>query len=106
MRSTKLIVKNEQIYNTYGDLPNADLLRRYGYVIPGSRDDVVEISAEMIIKTICRYSEAEVDRRIDILDEEDVFEEYVSFCSLLKSGLLKFRFLGRFQRRCMYFVWR
>lgn len=75
MRSIKPIAKDEQIYNTYGNLPNADLLRRYGYVIPGSRDDIVEISAETIIEVVSSCTEEEVNRRVDILDEEDMFEE-------------------------------
>ena len=52
MRAIKPIKKNEQIYNTYGNLPNSDLLRRYGYVLSDSRDNIVEISAEMIVSTI------------------------------------------------------
>jgi len=76
MRSIRPIAKDEQIYNTYGNLPNADLLRRYGYVIPGSRDDLVEVSAEMIIEVVSFHKEEEIRRRIEILDEEDIFEEY------------------------------
>ena len=75
MRSIRHIPKHKQIYNTYGDLPNSDLLRRYGYVIPGSRDDLVEIPVELIIETISRHSEEEIHRRIDILDDADLFEE-------------------------------
>jgi N-lysine methyltransferase SETD6 len=76
MRTIRRIARDEQIYNTYGNLPNADLLRRYGYVIPGSRDDLVEISAEMIIETVSRLSQDEVNQRVDILDDEDLFEEH------------------------------
>lgn len=76
MRSIRPIQKDEQIYNTYGNLPNADLLRRYGYVIPGSQDDLVEISTEIIIEVVSSHNEEEICRRIDILDEEDIFEEY------------------------------
>ena len=76
MRSIRPIPINEQIYNTYGNLPNADLLRRYGYVIPGSRDDLVEISTDLIIEVVSSHNEKEICRRIDILDEEDIFEEY------------------------------
>jgi N-lysine methyltransferase SETD6 len=76
MRSIKPISKGDQIYNTYGELPNGDLLRRYGYVIPGSRDDLVEIPVELILQTIGKHSEEEVDRRIEILDEEDAFQEF------------------------------
>ena len=52
MRSIRPIAKDAQIYNTYGELPNSDLLRRYGYVIPGAQDDIVEISADLIISTM------------------------------------------------------
>jgi N-lysine methyltransferase SETD6 len=75
MRSVRPIAESVQIYNTYGNLPNADLLRRYGYVIPGSKDDVVEISSELIIRKISRHSEEEMRRRIDILMEEEIFDE-------------------------------
>jgi N-lysine methyltransferase SETD6 len=104
MRSILTIAKDSQIYNTYGNLPNADLLRRYGYVIPGSKDDLVEISAEMIIQVISKHSEEEIHRRIDILDEEDVYEEYAVECQV-NVGLLRFLIQGRYLRRCMCFVW-
>lgn len=76
MRTIRPIAKDEQIYNTYGNLPNADLLRRYGYVIPGSRDDLVEITAEMIIEVVSVLGQDEVSQHVDVLDEEDLFEEY------------------------------
>ena len=76
MRTIRPIAKDEQIYNTYGNLPNADLLRRYGYVIPGSRDDLVEITAEMMIEVVSVLGQDEVSQRVDVLDEEDLFEEY------------------------------
>jgi SET domain-containing protein 6 len=78
MRSIRPIVEGDQIYNTYGNLHNADLLRRYGYVIPGSRDDLVEISSEMIIQKVSRHSEEELRRRIDILMDEEIFDEYIA----------------------------
>lgn len=78
MRSIRPIIEGDQIYNTYGNLPNADLLRRYGYVISGSKDDLVEISSEMIIQKISRHSEEELRRRIDILMDEEVFDEYIA----------------------------
>ncbi|KAJ7467176.1 SET domain-containing protein [Mycena latifolia] len=57
MVSTKPISAGEQIWNTYGDLPNAELLRRYGHVdllpLPdgtlGNPGDVVEISADLAV---------------------------------------------------------
>ncbi|KAG1725403.1 uncharacterized protein EDB91DRAFT_90561 [Suillus paluster] len=63
MVTTKPIKAGEQIFNTYGDLPNSDLLRRYGYVdlVPcpdlkgalGNPQDVVEIRADLILKLVC-----------------------------------------------------
>jgi SET domain-containing protein 6 len=76
MRSIRAIPKGQQIYNTYGNLPNSDLLRRYGYVIPDSRDDIVEIPFEMIVETVSSLTKEEVERRIALLEEEEVFEEY------------------------------
>ncbi|KAJ7661634.1 hypothetical protein B0H17DRAFT_953556 [Mycena rosella] len=57
MVSTKAIKAGEQIWNTYGDLPNAELLRRYGHVdllpLPtgalGNPGDVVEIPADLAV---------------------------------------------------------
>jgi N-lysine methyltransferase SETD6 len=107
MRTIRPIGKHEQIYNTYGNLPNADLLRRYGYVIPGSKDDLVEISAEMIIETVSRLTQDEVSQRVDILDDEDLFEEYERPPGTrLTVGLMRFRFPERYRMRCWYFVYR
>jgi N-lysine methyltransferase SETD6 len=47
-------------WNTYGDLPNSDLLRRYGHVdlvaLPGGGEgnpaDVVEIPASLVVTAI------------------------------------------------------
>ena len=52
-------------WNTYGDLPNAELLRRYGHVdmlpLPqgseGNPADVVEVRADIIVSVIAqRYA--------------------------------------------------
>lgn len=53
MRSTSKIPKGSQVYNTYGDFPNGDLLRRYGYVETGGTDsDLVEITIENIAQAM------------------------------------------------------
>ncbi|KAK7000730.1 ribosomal lysine N-methyltransferase 4 [Favolaschia claudopus] len=60
MVSTKPIAAGEQIWNTYGDLPNAELLRRYGHVdmlpLPdgdlGNPGDVVEIPADLAVSVL------------------------------------------------------
>ncbi|KAH3679317.1 hypothetical protein WICMUC_001057 [Wickerhamomyces mucosus] len=49
MKSFKPIAKNEQIYNIYGDHPNSELLRRYGYIEwKGSKFDFGEIQLDLI----------------------------------------------------------
>ena len=51
MRALTDIKAGEQIYNDYGPLPRADLMRRYGYVTPNyAQYDVVEISTKFICK--------------------------------------------------------
>jgi len=96
MRSIKPIPKDEQIYNTYGNLPNSDLLRRYGYVIPDSADDLVEISTDSIVETINRHSAEEMRRRLDLLEDEDLIEEYVAKLLTLLVGHMRSRILGKY----------
>ncbi|CAK5265439.1 unnamed protein product [Mycena citricolor] len=60
MVSTKPIKAGDQIWNTYGDLPNSELLRRYGHVdmlpLPngdvGNPGDVVEIPADIAVQVL------------------------------------------------------
>ena len=57
MLSIKPIVKGEEIFNDYGDMPRSDLLRRYGYITENHQThDVVEIKTEDIIEAVekCR----------------------------------------------------
>jgi SET domain-containing protein 6 len=50
MRTIKPISKGEEIFNDYGELPRADLLRRYGYVTDNyALYDVAELSTYSII---------------------------------------------------------
>ena len=51
MLATKPILKGEEIFNDYGEMPRSDLLRRYGYITEHyKKHDVVETSAEYIAK--------------------------------------------------------
>ncbi|KAF6763120.1 hypothetical protein DFP72DRAFT_874754 [Ephemerocybe angulata] len=89
MIATKPIKAGEQIWNTYGDLPNSELLRRYGHVdimaLPngeqGNPGDVVEIRADGILKAVHEIypniTEESFSERIDWWLEEgedDVFD--------------------------------
>ena len=49
MKATKRINLGEEIFNTYGELPRSDLLRRYGYIADSYKPyDIVEISLELV----------------------------------------------------------
>ncbi|KAF9955323.1 hypothetical protein BGZ65_003461 [Modicella reniformis] len=49
MVAIKPIKTGQQIYNTYGDLCNADLLRKYGFVDVPNSHNIVEISGESVV---------------------------------------------------------
>lgn len=52
MRALKPIRENEEIFNDYGEIPRADLLRRYGYVTENYAPfDVIELSLRDICQT-------------------------------------------------------
>ncbi|KAK9365892.1 hypothetical protein V1509DRAFT_631772 [Lipomyces kononenkoae] len=73
MRAIKFIPEGGQIFNTYGDLPNADLLRRYGYVRYGkTENDLVEIEIELVMDSTAHgLSESNLKKRIDFMVEVD-----------------------------------
>ncbi|KAG6900720.1 hypothetical protein C0993_003746 [Termitomyces sp. T159_Od127] len=100
MVSTKPIKAGEQILNTYGDLPNAELLRRYGHVdllpLPGggigNPGDVVEIRGDIALSIILRtnpsLSEDFLRERIDWWLEEGGDDVFVLEADLELPALL------------------
>ncbi|KZT58927.1 SET domain-containing protein [Calocera cornea HHB12733] len=99
MVATKSIAKGEQIWNTYGDPPNSDLLRRYGYVdaLPleagvGSPSDVVEINADTVVEAAMVVSYQE---RVDWWLEEGGDDAFVfdTTCDLPEDMLSLIRLL-------------
>ncbi|EIM83024.1 SET domain-containing protein [Stereum hirsutum FP-91666 SS1] len=106
MITTKPILKGEQIFNTYGDPPNSDLLRRYGHVdlVPlpngdiGNPADIVELRGDLAFFSISERHKQPVESSAERVDwwleegGEDVFiletnhelpDELVPFCRLL-----------------------
>lgn len=56
-------------WNTYGDPPNSDLLRRYGYVDePGTGLDIVEIKGSLIVECAAPKSGLSEERRKERVD--------------------------------------
>ncbi len=105
MKSTKEIKANEQIYNTYGDHPNSELLRRYGYVEwSGSEYDLAEINPEHIIAAACsqfapiateEYCDKCTDFLVENIDEEIMMEFYDIYSdgSILNEAVVFAQFL-------------
>ncbi|GAC93658.1 nucleus protein [Pseudozyma hubeiensis SY62] len=58
MRATKAITAGEQIFNTYADPPNSDLLRRYGHVDEPNGSDVVELDANFVLQAAVTHLSA------------------------------------------------
>ncbi|KAH9083935.1 SET domain-containing protein [Lactarius deliciosus] len=107
MLTTRSVRQGEQIWNTYGDLPNSELLRRYGHVdqVPlaeggiGNPADIVEIRADLVMEVIVQnYPEWAGPRSAERVDwwleeggddvfvvdsSDDVPEEISSFVRLL-----------------------
>ncbi|KAI0683143.1 SET domain-containing protein [Cytidiella melzeri] len=89
MITTKTIKAGEQIWNTYGDLPNSDLLRRYGHVdiLPlhpplsgaGNMADIVEVRADLVVQTVSKGGSASFQERIDWWLEEAEDDAFVIF---------------------------
>jgi SET domain-containing protein 6 len=79
MKTIKPVLRGEELFNDYGALPTADLVRRYGYVTPNyTRYDVVEISADLIRSTISKntnLSNTELDERWTYLDDQEVLDD-------------------------------
>ncbi|CEP09797.1 hypothetical protein [Parasitella parasitica] len=78
MRAIKDIKQGEQIYNTYGDLCNADLLRKYGFVDEKNVFDLVELDGQLIVEHCNpdkKQTEKMIERKIDFLMEEGVLDE-------------------------------
>ncbi|CAO3670452.1 unnamed protein product [Rhizopus stolonifer] len=76
MKAVKNIKKGEQIYNTYGNLCNADLLRKYGFIDEPNEFDLVELDGPLAVEVCCEGQEEELkERKIDFLMEEGVLDE-------------------------------
>lgn len=79
MKSIKPISAGEEIFNDYGPLPNADLLRRYGYITRNyEKYDVVEVSLDLIKQAALEqqnYQTKHLIERTAYLDEQGVLEE-------------------------------
>ncbi|PVH85397.1 SET domain-containing protein [Cadophora sp. DSE1049] len=93
MRSIKPISKGEEIFNDYGQLPQSDLLRRYGYTTDNyAVYDVAEVSTDSILSLLAKeqllstskplspLSREQLDRRVELAQREGVYEDSYDIC--------------------------
>ncbi len=93
MIALKPIRKGQEIFNDYGQLPRADLLRRYGYVTDNYKKwDVVEID----VQTVVSIAGAHINL------QKSQMEARVSYMMLLNETTLSLlSFSSRTIGRCM-----
>jgi SET domain-containing protein 6 len=87
MRTIKPISRGEEIFNDYGQLPRADLLRRYGYVTEGyAIYDVAEISTAFIMHAFRSLgadqivgleliNNEDIEKRVELAEREGILED-------------------------------
>ena len=79
MKAIRAIQKGEEIFNDYGPLPRADVLRRYGYVTENyAKYDVVEISLELIKEAameLLNMQKKDVEARVEYLNEKGALDD-------------------------------
>ncbi|GAA6053605.1 hypothetical protein JCM3770_001549 [Rhodotorula araucariae] len=79
MMSTSRIPAGAQIFNTYADPPNSDLLRRYGHVDEVNDADLVEVGLETVVDLVgvaAGLSEEEREARAEWLLEMGIDDTF------------------------------
>ncbi|KAL2844632.1 hypothetical protein BJX68DRAFT_257040 [Aspergillus pseudodeflectus] len=77
MKAIKSIKAGEEIFNDYGEIPRADLLRRYGYVTDNYAPyDVVELSLNQLCSAAgLSNSSIEHQPRLQLLESLDLLDD-------------------------------
>ncbi|KAK4569744.1 Ribosomal lysine N-methyltransferase 4 [Recurvomyces mirabilis] len=79
MKSIRAIKSGEEIFNDYGPLPTADVLRRYGYTTPNyAQYDVLEVPLHDIrsaVKSQAKTKEQQIESRLQYLETEDALDD-------------------------------
>ncbi|PGH04772.1 hypothetical protein AJ79_06994 [Helicocarpus griseus UAMH5409] len=85
MKSIKPIRNGEEIFNDYGELPRADLLRRYGYVTDNyAQYDEAEVPMRIICKIagLGSATPSPDQPRLEFLEDLEVFDDGYSISRL------------------------
>jgi SET domain-containing protein 6 len=79
MKTIKAVKSGEELFNDYGPLPRADVLRRYGYVTDNyAQYDVVELPADLIrdkAKKLLNMSANDLDEKWKYAEEQGVLDD-------------------------------
>ncbi|GMM34029.1 ribosomal lysine N-methyltransferase [Saccharomycopsis crataegensis] len=79
MKAIKNISKGKQVYNTYGEHPNAEILRRYGYVEwKASKYDFGEVALDNLKKVFIEnygVSREVIEEILKIISKDEEFNE-------------------------------
>lgn len=79
MKTIKPVKAGEELYNDFGPLPRADLLRRYGYVTEQyAKYDLVEISSDLIkeqARVQLKLSDKNIEERWSYAEEQGVGDD-------------------------------
>ncbi|ORX47243.1 RuBisCO-cytochrome methylase [Hesseltinella vesiculosa] len=77
MKAIKAIATGEQVYNTYGDLCNADLLRKYGFTDDNNPFDLCEIDGRDIVALATPEDQDETvkEEKLNYLMDEGVMDD-------------------------------
>lgn len=78
MKAIKDIREGEQIYNTYGELCNADLLRKYGFADENNPFDLCELNGGQVIDMFAKQDKLRDKRCVFwIGDTHSTFDPFV-----------------------------
>ncbi|KAM3418102.1 Ribosomal lysine N-methyltransferase 4 [Cercospora zeina] len=90
MKTIRPVPAGTELYNDFGALPRADLLRRYGYVTERyARYDVVEISSDLIrteTKSQLKLSDSEIELKWQYASEQDIADDAYDISRASNSG--------------------
>ncbi|XBW35563.1 hypothetical protein QEN19_001138 [Hanseniaspora menglaensis] len=86
MVAVKDIEEGEEVYNIYGDHPNGELLRMYGYVEEGNNNEFAELELSKLMEINPKYKTI-IEKIDDVYDLEDplIMESYDVY---LEGGLI------------------
>ncbi|KAF6223486.1 hypothetical protein HO133_000329 [Letharia lupina] len=97
MVAIKPILKDQQIFNDFGQLPRSDLLnmkRRYGYVTDNYKKwDVVEVDVETLVFAASKYNQLdnrERDARLELAATWQVLQDGYDLSRPPEKGSLEF----------------